>query len=579
MKNNPFTRFSARMHTSHLLNWWIILSGAFLLCGNCLHAQVPNLSWVNAAGPVGTSVQNYVHAIDTAENVFVAGSFTNAAMDFDTSAAVFTLPYSGNDDLFLAKYDPQGALLWAFSIGTNSPGTETVYSIEVSPSGDVYMCGLAYAGADFDPGTGTLLQQNGTYGFLAKYSAQGSLIWCNPMNIYARDMVVDHAGNLAVTGYFNDTVDFDPTSTVYNLSSVYGEDIFLAKYSPSGSLHWAFSLKSTYASSCIGASGWSLGNDSLDNLILQGKFKSNVDFDPGPGTYMLYAPNTTTLSHFLGKYSSNGNFIWAFNVDLNIYVSAIAIDTSDNIVMGMTFGGTDDIDPGTAVFNFTSSDPGDIGLIKYSPTGALIWATLIPGSGVEYFRGITTNQNSEILITGEVFNSVDFDPGPGQWIVPPNAYIAKYSSQSNLIWAFSIVGEGDHITEMPSGSIHWVGRMSICADFDPTSNVQSFCPGYQSGNGVFAAKFLPSVLSSSEELLLANSTSCYPNPAEQSLTVNSAVPISNVEILNIQGALVYSQACNSKEQLIDISALSPGLYFVFTTTETGTSCTRLTVIR
>jgi len=577
MKKNSHIRFSARTLSRGLFNVHIFFCFTLFICANNLRAQVPTLSWVNAAGPVGTSVQNYVHAIDSAENVYVAGSFTNAMMDFDTSTAVFTLPYSGNEDLFLAKYDPQGALLWAFSIGTNNPGTETAYSIEVSPAGDVYMSGQAHSGADFDPGPGTFIQQSGTYGFIAKYSAQGNLIWCNPMNIYARDMTVDHAGDLSVTGYFNNTVDFDPTSGVSNLVSVYGEDIFLAKYSPSGLLYWVFSITSTYASSCIGAMGWSIGNDSQDNLIIQGRFKSNVDFDPGPGIQMLYAPNTTTLSHFLAKYSSTGNFIWAFNIDLNIYVSAIAIDNSDNIIMGMTFGGTDDIDPGPAVVNFTSTDPGDIGLIKYSPTAGLLWSALLPGSGVEYFRGISTTPNSEILITGEIFNSLDFDPSVGQYIVAPNAFIAKYTSQCNLMWAFSIVGEGDHVTEMPSGSIHWVGRMSLCADFDPSANAQSFCPGYQSGNGVFAAKFLPAALLYNEVAPNKSGIETYPNPSNNSLTIACTSPMQKVEIRNIQGAMIREYSCNTNELSLDVSSFSAGVYIISATTETLTTCSRVLI--
>ena len=258
-------------------------------------------------------------------------------------------------------------------------------------------------------------------------------------------------------------------------------------------------------------------------------------------------------------------------------MSAIAIDTSDNIVMGMTFGGSDDIDPGASVVNFTSSDPGDIGIIKYSPSATLVWSTLIPGSGVEYFRGISTNQNSEILITGEIFNSLDFDPTIGQYLVAPNAYIAKYSSQCNLMWAFSIVGEGDHVIEMPSGSIHWVGRMSICADFDPSINIQTFCPGYQSGNGMFVAEFLPPALSNNDAETIMNGITHYPNPTNNTLTISSLAVLEKIQIINIQGEVVAEYNCNSKEVVIDVSFMSDGLYFVSTTSATLSTCSRVVI--
>jgi hypothetical protein len=218
-------------------------------------------------------------------------------------------------------------------------------------------------------------------------------------------------------------------------------------------------------------------------------------------------------------------------------------------------------------------------LIKYSPTGGLIWAQLIPGSGFEHVTGISINANSEILITGENFNSVDFDPGPGQWMVAPTAYLAKYSPQANLIWAFSSAGagSGDHAIEMPSGGIHWVGAMSWSADFDPSANVYLFTPGYLSGVGFFVAKYFPPGLSSGEEPDEAQTLTCYPNPAHHTITISCTSQMNKVEINNIQGALLSSYECNTKELLIDVSAFNPGLYFISTTTATGTSCSPLLV--
>lgn len=545
-----------------------------------VNGQLPVLSWVNAAGSVGNSVYYFQHAVDSNENVFVGGAFTTSSIDFDTGNSVYPLQYYGGEDIFLGKYDPQGNLLWAFSIGSNSGNfNEIIYSVEASPTGEVYVSGLAQPGADFDPSPGTFIQPSGTYGFIAKYDAQGNLLWCSPMNIHAHDMKVDHAGNLLVTGYYNDTVDVDPGSSTFNLTSIYGEDVFVAKYNPSGSLLWAFSLNSTFASNCIGARGWSIENDAQDNVIVHGRFRAAVDFDPGPATQTLASQITTSPSFFIAKYSSSGNYIWAFNFDLNIYNSSIAVDPSDNIIVGMTFGATDDIDPGPANYPFTPSDPGDLGLIKYSASGNLIWAQLIPGSGVEYFRGISTNASSDIYISGFMMNSVDFDPGPGQTVVAPNGFIAKYTSQCNLLWAFSIVGEGNHALEMPSGAIHWVGRMPLCADFDPSAAVQNLCPGYTSGNGIFVAKYLQPTVSIGNELLNTATLNVFPNPACDNISIVGQSTIISVEILNSIGASVLSQTYNSQSVIMDISSLDSGIYLVNVNTSEGKFARTLCISR
>jgi hypothetical protein len=50
----------------------------------------------------------------------------------------------------------------------------------------------------------------------------------------------DLLGNVIITGYFQNTIDFDPGPGVLNLSSFGGRDIYIAKYSPTGSLIFAF---------------------------------------------------------------------------------------------------------------------------------------------------------------------------------------------------------------------------------------------------------------------------------------------------------------------------------------------------
>lgn len=541
-------------------------------------AQLPVLSWVTAAGNCGNDPENFLHGVDSSGNVYVSGAFSDASMDFDTGAAVYTIPYSGYGDIFVAKYDPQGGILWAFSIGTNnsSPSTDIIYCMEVTPAGDIYLGGRANQGADFDPGSGTFQQPTGTFGFIAKYNSQGALVWCNPLNILARALVVDNNGDLGVTGSFDNTVDFDPSAGVNSHTSTFGSDIFLAKYSSSGSLIWVIALLTTYPSTCIDAGGWSIDNDSQNNFVIWGIFRSVVDFNPGNGTNTLQSPTTTTQSHFMAKYSSAGNYVWAFQLDLSIYVSFISIDTSDNIVLGMTFGGSADIDPGAGVYTFSSSDPGDIGMIKYSSAGTPIWAKCIAGSGVEYFEYITTNNNSEILITGEIINSVDFDPGPGQYNVAPHAYIAKYDAQGNLLWAFSATNsQADRIIETPDQSIYWVGKMSYVADFDPNSNIQ-FNPGFNS-YGVFVAKYSPPALAVAEHTTKA--ISIYPNPAQEYITINSEEHLTGIEIRNACGEIIQTHTTCKKQVRVNVNMLSPGIYFVFAVSSTGTSCSPLVINR
>src|ERR1700752_1904052 len=74
------------------------------------------------------------------------------------------------------------------------------------------------------------------------------------INDEANSVAVDITGNIFVTGYFQDTVDFDPGPGIYNLIAASNSvNIFVAKYESSGIFSWAKQLGgSTYGQgTCI----------------------------------------------------------------------------------------------------------------------------------------------------------------------------------------------------------------------------------------------------------------------------------------------------------------------------------------
>ena len=81
-------------------------------------------------------------------------------------------------------------------------------------------------------------------------------------------IAVDSVGNIYVTGSFKETVDFDPSSSVSNLTSTGYSDVFLAKYDSSGSYLWAKKMGGLY---------WDYGTaiclDDLGNILTR-----SVDF-------------------------------------------------------------------------------------------------------------------------------------------------------------------------------------------------------------------------------------------------------------------------------------------------------------
>ena len=117
-------------------------------------------------------------------------------------------------------------------------------------------------------------------------------------------IALDAAGNLYTTGFFADTVDFDPGSGVFNLIAVGIYDIFILKQDPQGNFLWAKSF---------GGSGddrsSSIVLNGLGNIYATGFFSDTADFDPNVGIYPLISNGVSDI--FVLKLNNMGNLLWA----------------------------------------------------------------------------------------------------------------------------------------------------------------------------------------------------------------------------------------------------------------------------
>ncbi|MBK7391281.1 MAG: SBBP repeat-containing protein [Bacteroidetes bacterium] len=111
-------------------------------------------------------------------------------------------------------------------------------------------------------------------------------------------------GNSYITGRFAHTVDFDPSSGVFNLVSNGQWDIFILKLDPAGNFVWVKQIGGVDIDE-----GYSITLDKSGNILTTGRFYGQVDFDPGIGTNYLTAGSI--LDVFISKLDSNGNFLWA----------------------------------------------------------------------------------------------------------------------------------------------------------------------------------------------------------------------------------------------------------------------------
>lgn len=123
----------------------------------------------------------------------------------------------------------------------------------------------------------------------------------------ARAVGLSAADDVYIAGTFSGgTVDFDPSTSTYNLSTTgYMEDVFIEKFSSTGNFIWAKSFGG-YDGERLQA----MAVDAFGNIYSTGDFYMEVDFNPGTGVYSL-SSHQSGNDIYIQKLDANGNFKWA----------------------------------------------------------------------------------------------------------------------------------------------------------------------------------------------------------------------------------------------------------------------------
>ncbi|MHB0959585.1 MAG: tandem-95 repeat protein [Pirellulaceae bacterium] len=407
------------------------------------------------AGGTGADESNSI-ARDAAGNLYITGSFTGTAK-FGTGSAEVTLSAVGSSDIFLAKYDAAGILLWAIGIGGG--GADFGADVEVDAAGNPVVTGRFSSTMDFDPGAGKaeLTSRGSTDAFVARFTIDGALDWVRQFGGGSADagngLHVDAAGDVVVTGYFSRTVDFDPGPGVSNLVSAGDNDIFVVQLSAAGDLVWAQRYGSTGTDQ-----GQAVVRDLAGRLIVVGSFAGVVDFDPsgaqqnlssagltdaffmqltaGGGTNWarrfggsaadsamavavdsgsnVIAVGTGNGDAFIRKYNAGGSLQWtrSFGNDAADVIEDVAVDSANKIFVTGSFRKTVDFDPGTKVVEHTSVGVADVFVARYTPTGEFDLVR-VSGSALDDFAtGIVLDADDNALYTGSFRGSTNFSIGP-----------------------------------------------------------------------------------------------------------------------------------------------------------------------
>ena len=297
-----------------------------------------NVLWAKSVQ--GLSIDwGYSVSADPSGNVFVTGEFSSDTLYFGSSVIVTK---TSSTAVFVAKYDPNGNVLWAKSnVGTFS-ANDRGCSVSADPFGNAFVVGhFASLTATFGTTTLTNSATSGTFDFfIAKYDPNGNVLWAKSAagtkDETGFSVSTDAAGNAYVTGhYLSPTMSFG-NIVLTNINNNNNGNVFVVKYEASGGVVWAESSQELSQGSNNSDVGRSISVNTAGNIFVTGCFSSDtISF----GSQMLTPPTNSSGTIFVATYDPNGNVLCAtYLISGDWGVSAIAADLFGNAAVVGNFG-------------------------------------------------------------------------------------------------------------------------------------------------------------------------------------------------------------------------------------------------
>jgi len=367
--------FVAKYHPGGALNWVQQLggdesspggtdSGLGIAVGNSGSVYVSGRfqSFTQIGSFVFTSTAfsgGFVTKLDASGNVAWAKQTESIAVSVGVDASENVVVLSESKQINIVKYSSSGSLTWSKSIASNdSLGS----NLAVDAPGNVFVHGTFRGTVDFDPSSRTRFVSSGPShsSFTLKLDSKGGFKWVSPFvgqsiggssgSSRSGDIGLDASGNILVGGFFQGTVDFNPSTAVTTLSNLsVSSGSYVTKLNSSGGLVWAKALSPTLNSSTfLGNSGIYLGGldvDSTGNVYVVGDFSGTVDFNPGSAVELR--SSSSPRNGFVVKLNAAGDFVWVETLagEGNSYFADVSVDAAGMLQLGGNYSGNVDFDP------------------------------------------------------------------------------------------------------------------------------------------------------------------------------------------------------------------------------------------
>ena len=456
--------------------------------------------WVKSFGG-SKSDKGISIGVDSLGFIYISGFFNNNA-DFGS----FNLAYNGsqnnNKDMFVAKLDSFGTVIWAIS-GGGGPYDDRALGMHVTPGGDIFLTGTFWSSIEFPyntPGAVSNPTSNGAdNSMLTKIDKDGncefviSIIDDNNTSspscgggIYSSDdhsydVKVDDDGFIYVTGFFSgDEAEFIGGFTLNNPNWVNCQPQgYIGKLDPSGNWLWVDNFDGIKDQR--GSRDNRLEIDQFSNIYVVGGFQGTSTYGPFSIT------SNGEWDAFIFKMDKDGNWLWVegFGSNKADRANGIAIDVCDDIYITgeyrnpMVFAGAN---ASNGTDTLSHKQKRDVFVAKMNNQGEWKWAKRARSEGTDKPYQMSVDANKQVFVGGTARGEMTFSNG---LVVGPqiagdttaSAWVAQIDGTSNNgDWVWAKMGgcatddddrTGD-ICPDGFGNVYAIGFYEDAANFDGT---------------------------------------------------------------------------------------------------------------
>jgi hypothetical protein len=346
--------------------------------------------------------------IDSLDNIYILGAFNDSC---DIPSKIKT---KGGFDAFIAKYDPNGNILWVKQIGGS--GNDYALGIDISDDNEyIYVTGIFQntVTADYL----SLNSTGGFDGFLAKYKKNGDIVWIKniasatvTLNSTQRPngIKLDKNNHLVLAGPFNYEVQLGSNPLYrFTTSSSSSIGMFVAQFDTSGNILNAMKYEST-------GSGSNLYTFDVDTsgYYLSGFYKADLITDLGTktsnaGSYDMYVykVNYNLIGQWIIQVAGSGNDqLFSCSVDNKGYLyfgghfasPTLTVDSNKYSIPSQRIA-----------TNTTSDGKTDVFFAKYKSDGTLQWFNNLGSTQNDYFYR-TFYRNNYFIGAGNYGGTMSF---------------------------------------------------------------------------------------------------------------------------------------------------------------------------